>query len=360
MIKTPPAGTRRLRVLIVDDSLFMRAAIAKTLAAGPFEVVGQAKDGKEALVQLAKLKPDVITMDFNMPGMNGAETVRAVMQQQPTPVVMFSAHTKQGAKETFDALAAGAVDFVTKPAGEVSTDLSKIAEELTRKLLAASQARPRAASSVPPSRPSGQFLATATLPGVAVRPSTLPGATPRLCVIAISTGGPAALSEIVPALRADLKLAIVIVQHMPAGFTAALAERLDAVSQVSVREAQHGDRPMAGAVLIAPGDKHLEFDERGFVSLTDGPMVNGCRPAADVTMISAAKVYGRRCLAVVMTGMGKDGAAGALAIKRADGKTMAQDQATSVIYGMPKAAVDAGAIGEVAALGDIAAWLRFA
>ena len=351
---------KRVRVLIVDDSLFMRAAIAKTLSTGPFEIVGQAKDGKEALALLVKLKPDVITMDFNMPGMNGAETVRAVMQQQPTPVVMFSAHTKQGARETFDALAAGAVDFVTKPAGEVSTDLSKIAEELVRKLTAAALARPRVAT--PPPRPSGQITAARSSGSIPAfgRASTLPGATPRLCVIGVSTGGPAALSELIPALPADLKLAIVVVQHMPAGFTQALAERLDAVSRVSVAEAQHGDRPLAGSVLIAPGDKHLEFDDRGLVVLTDGPMVHGCRPAADVTMISAAKVYGRRCLAVVMTGMGKDGAAGALAIKRADGKTLAQDQATSVIYGMPKAAIDAGAIDEVAALGDIAAWLRFA
>jgi len=351
---------KRVRVLIVDDSLFMRAAIAKTLSTGPFEIVGQAKDGKEALALLVKLKPDVITMDFNMPGMNGAETVRAVMQQQPTPVVMFSAHTKQGARETFDALAAGAVDFVTKPAGEVSTDLSKIAEELVRKLTAAALARPRVAT--PPPRPSGQIPAARSSGSIPAfgRASTLPGATPRLCVIGVSTGGPAALSELIPALPADLKLAIVVVQHMPAGFTQALAERLDAVSRVSVAEAQHGDRPLAGSVLIAPGDKHLEFDDRGLVVLTDGPMVHGCRPAADVTMISAAKVYGRRCLAVVMTGMGKDGAAGALAIKRADGKTLAQDQATSVIYGMPKAAIDAGAIDEVAALGDIAAWLRFA
>jgi two-component system chemotaxis response regulator CheB len=141
---TPPAGTRRVRVLVVDDSLFMRSAIAKTLAAGPFEVVGQARNGREALEQVGKLQPDVITMDFNMPGLNGAETVRALMRQRPTPVVMFSAHTRQGAKETFDALAAGAVDFVTKPAGEVSVDLSRVAEELTRKLLAAASARPRA------------------------------------------------------------------------------------------------------------------------------------------------------------------------------------------------------------------------
>jgi two-component system chemotaxis response regulator CheB len=155
-------------------------------------------------------------------------------------------------------------------------------------------------------------------------------------------------------------LALVIVQHMPAGFTAALAERLDAASKVSVREAQVGDRPLAGGVLIAPGDRHLEFDERGMVMLTDGPQVNGCRPAADVTMMSAAKVYGRRTLGVVMTGMGKDGAAGALAIKNASGKTCAQDQPTSVIYGMPKAAVEAGAVDEVVPLSDIAGWLRYA
>jgi two-component system chemotaxis response regulator CheB len=344
--------TKKIRVLITDDSLFMRAAISKTLPADKFEICGQAKDGNDALAQIGKLAPDVVTMDFNMPGMNGAETVRAIMQTKPTPVVMFSAHTKQGAKETFDALAAGAVDFVTKPAGEVSVDLSKIADELTRKLVAASMSRPRAAAApVAPARTSGP---------IAIPRSTMTGGMPRLCVIAISTGGPAALSELVPALPGDLRLALVIVQHMPAGFTAALAERLDASSKVSVREAQQGDRPLAGGVLIAPGDKHLEFDERGMVLLTDGPMVNGCRPAADVTMISAAKVYGRRTLGVVMTGMGKDGAAGALAIKKAEGKTCAQDQHSSVIYGMPKAAVDAGAIDEVLPLADLAGWLRYA
>ncbi|MDX2090656.1 MAG: chemotaxis response regulator protein-glutamate methylesterase [Kofleriaceae bacterium] len=352
---------RKTRVLVVDDSLFMRAAIAKTLAAGPFEIVGQAKDGTEALAHIAKLRPDVVTMDFNMPGMNGAETVREVMRTHPTPVVMFSAHTRQGAKETFDALAAGAVDFVTKPAGEVSTDLSKIADELMRKLADAAQSRPRVAMAPIPARPSGVMQALSPT-GAPTRPtmSTLTGALPRVCIIAISTGGPAALSEVIPALPETLKLAIVVVQHMPAGFTAHLAERLNSASMVIVREAQAGDRPLPGTVLIAPGDRHLEFDERGNVVLTVGALVNGCRPAADVTMQSAAKVFGRRTLAVVMTGMGRDGAAGALAIKRADGKTLAQDQATSVIYGMPKAAVDAGAIDEVAALGDIAAWLRYA
>lgn len=351
------ARPRKIRVLIVDDSLFMRAAITRALAGGPFEVVGQAKDGNDALAQIQKLSPDVVTMDFNMPGMTGAEAVRQVMQQHPTPVVMFSAHTRQGAKETFDALAAGAVDFLPKPDGEVSVDLTKIADELVRKLVAAAQARPRAASPPAPPRPSSSSSALRLTTAAAV---SSPGALPRLCVIGISTGGPAALSEILPVLPPDLRVALVIVQHMPAGFTGPLAERLDAASHVSVSEARTGDRPLPGSVLIAPGDRHLEFDDRGAVSLTDGPQVNGCRPAADVTMISAARVYGRRALAVVMTGMGRDGADGALAIKRAHGKTLAQDQATSVIYGMPRAAIDAGAIDEVAALGDIAAWLRYA
>ena len=345
-------SNRKLRVLVVDDSLFMRAAIAKTLAAGPFDVVGQAKDGPDALAQVQRLQPDVLTMDFNMPGMNGAETVRALMQQRPTPVVMFSAHTTQGAKETFEALAAGAVDFVTKPAGEVSVDLHKVADDLIRKLTTAAASRPRAAMPV--------LRTTGPMPVARVGGTTLPGGLPRLCVVAVSTGGPAALSEVIPALPADLRCAVVVVQHMPAGFTAALAERLDAASRVSVREAQAGMRPLAGGVLVAPGDKHLEFDAGGQIILSDGPPVNGCRPSADVTMQSAVKIYGRRTLGVVMTGMGKDGAAGALAIKRSDGKTCAQDQHSSVIWGMPKSAIDAGAIDEVLPLAEIATWMRFA
>ena len=346
---------KKLRVLVCDDSSFMRGSIARTLTTAGFEVIGQAKDGKDAVEKVVQLGPDVVTMDFNMPELNGAEAVREIMKRRPTPVLMFSAHTRQGARETFEALGAGAVDFVTKPAGEVSADLSKIAAELTRKLIAtaASKPRPALAPAAPPPRRA------TTLPGVAAT-TTLPGGLPRLCVIAVSTGGPAALSELIPALPGDLRFAIVIIQHMPAHFTATLAERLDAISQLTVREAQHGDRPMAGLALIAPGDRHLEFDERGLVVLGDAPPVHGCRPAADLAMVSAAKVYGRRTIGVVMTGMGKDGAAGALAIKKAEGKTFAQDQATSVIFGMPRASIDAGAIDEVVPLGDLAAHLRYA
>ena len=345
---------KKLRVLVCDDSSFMRGSIARTLTTAGFEVIGQAKDGKDAVEKVVQLGPDVVTMDFNMPEMNGAEAVREIMKRRPTPVLMFSAHTRQGARETFEALGAGAVDFVTKPAGEVSADLSKIAAELTRKLIATAASKPRpamTAAAPPPRRAS-------TLPTGAT--TTLPGGLPRLCVIAVSTGGPAALSELIPALPGDLRLALVIIQHMPPHFTAALAERLDAISQLTVREAVNGDRPIAGLALIAPGDKHLEFDERGAIVLGDAPPVHGCRPAADLTMLSAAKVYGRRTIGVVMTGMGKDGAAGALAIKKAEGKTFAQDQATSVIFGMPRASIEAGAIDEVVPLGDLAAHLRYA
>ncbi len=392
-----------IRVLVVDDSMFMRGAIAKTLTAtGVFEVVGQAKDGHEALARVLSLKPDVVSMDFNMPGWTGADAVQAIMAQRPTPIVMFSAHTTKGAKETLDALAAGAVDFVTKPAGEVSADLSKVQEELVRKLTSASAARPRASvrapvsathTPIPQSSPSvalGAAIAgiagvagpastrhvpSATRPplssreprpsnpgsAVPVSPRALPsgGALPKLVVIAVSTGGPVALGQLVPQLPADTRFAVVIVQHMPAHFTAALADRLDHDSPLSVREAQNGDRPRPGLVLIAPGDKHLEFDDRGNVVLRDGPSVNGCRPAADVTMVSAARVYGRRTVGVVLTGMGRDGTAGALAIRRAEGRTLAQDEDSCVIFGMPRAAIEAGAIEEVAPLKEIASRLRY-
>lgn len=343
-----------IRVLVVDDSMFMRGAISKTLtSSGRFEVIGQAKDGEEAVRRVLELSPDVVTMDFNMPTMNGAEAVRAIMQRRPTPVVMFSAHTRQGAKETLDALSAGAVDFVTKPAGEVSADLSMVQEELTRKLASAASSRPRSGPAPAP-QPAAK-----PAPASARAPLSFSGALPKLCVIAISTGGPVALSRLLPALPADTRFALVVVQHMPAMFTAALAERLDAESALTVREAEAGDRPRPGLALIAPGDRHLEFDARGAVVLSDGPLVHGCRPAADLTMVSAAKVYGRRTIGLVMTGMGRDGTAGAQAIRAAEGHTIAQDEASSVIFGMPRSAIEAGAIEEVAPLDELPSRLRY-
>ncbi len=372
----------KIRVLIVDDSLFMRAAIKKLLDSRPeFQVIELAKDGQEGVDKVLELSPDVVTMDFNMPRMNGVQAVREIMRKRPTPVLMFSAHTRQGAKETLEALHAGAVDFVTKPAGEVSAHLDGIADELCSKLLAAARSRPRSAQMVatsslrtsrtmqaqeqtPPPSASGSFRNIITQTSAA-------GGLPRVVVIGISTGGPVALSRVIPNLPKTLRVAVLIVQHMPEAFTAMLAERLSSESQVEVREACDGDRPKAGTVLIAPGGMHLKVDPSGVLRLSDGPLVHGCRPAADVTMSSAAAAYGRRTIGVVMTGMGKDGAQGLVAIKAAGGKTFdgaqglvaikaaggktfAQDRDSCVIFGMPKAAIDSGAVDEVVALDDLA------
>jgi len=337
---------KRVRVLIVDDSLFMRAAIKKILAADPrIEVVGEARDGAEAVTRAAALRPDVITMDFNMPNLDGPGAVRRILATAPIPVVMLSAHTTDGARETFEALNAGAVDFLAKPSGEVSADFSRIKGKLLEKVLAAAEARPRALAPLP--------ARTAKVRMDSIN-STWPPTGPRVVVVAISTGGPAALGRFLPALPADTRFALLIVQHMPEGFTARLAERLDALSAIQVREAKDGDRPRQGRALIAPGDRHLEIDSSGFIRLTDGPEVHGCRPAADVTMASAARAFGRRSVGLVMTGMGKDGTEGLAAIKAAGGTTFAQDQHSSVIFGMPKVAIEAGVVDEVAALDDLA------
>lgn len=336
---------RKIRVLVVDDSMFMRAAIKKLLDADTrFEVVGQAKDGADGVAKVLTLAPQVVCMDFNMPKMDGAAAVREIMAKKPTPVVMFSAHTREGARETFEALAAGAVDFVTKPSGEVSADLSALGPKLTEKLLAAAASTPRVFAP-PPARAAARDASASIPPGM------------RVCALGISTGGPAALSRVIPQLPGSMSAALLIVQHMPAGFTGPLAERLNAASAIEVREAADGDRPRAGVALVAPGDRHLEIEDGGICRLTSAPEVNGCRPAADVLMKSVARVFGRRSAGVVMTGMGRDGAEGLLAIKQAGGRTLAQDRDTSVVYGMPRAAAEVGAADTVASLDDIPGWL---
>jgi two-component system chemotaxis response regulator CheB len=281
-------------------------------------------------------------MDYNMPGMDGAQAVRELMRRRPLPVVMVSSHTREGARETFEALAAGAVDFLAKPSGEVSADMQSLGPTLVGKILAAAVAAPRA-------------LAPATPPPTrAVDAVTWPPTGPNVVIIGVSTGGPAALSRVIPALPGSIGFALVIVQHMPQGFTGPLAERLNGQSAIAVREAVAGEKPRQGLALIAPGDRHLEFGPGGTIQIHDGAEVNGCRPSVDVTMRSAARIYGRRASGVLMTGMGKDGADGMTAIKAAGGRTIAQDKETCVIYGMPRAAVEAGAVDEVLPLDEIA------
>jgi two-component system chemotaxis response regulator CheB len=338
----------RIRVLVVDDSLFMRAAIKKIVENDPrFEVVGVAKDGAEGVAQVQQHKPDVVTMDFNMPKMNGADAVREIMHTRPTPVVMLSAHTRDGARETFEALTAGAVDFLTKPSGEVSADFQAIGPKLLEKLAACAGVTPRELKPVK-ARP----------PTVDPSLTTWPPTGPKVVVIGVSTGGPSALTRVLPALPADIGVAVIVVQHMPAQFTTTLAERLNGLSAIEVREAQEGDKPRRGLALVAPGDRHLEFGDKGILVLSDGPEVNGCRPSVDVTMRSAAKIFGRRTIGVIMTGMGRDGAEGLAAVRAAGGRTLAQDKATSTIWGMPRAAVEAGVVDEVVALDEIAGKLE--
>lgn len=340
-----------IRVLVVDDSAFMRTAVTRTLATDPrVEVIGHAKDGQDAVEKVRELRPDVVTMDFNMPRLNGAQAIEKIFEDRPVPVVMLSAHTMDGAKETLQALRAGAVDFVTKPDGEVSTDLGSVRDELLRKIRAAARSRPRASGPPPVVRPVAPKPAPATSPGRISFSSILD----PLLIVAVSTGGPAALEKVVPGLPDDFPLGVLVVQHMPAQFTKALAGRLDSISPLRVSEAAAGDRVEAGRVLIAPGDRHTLLERNGCVRLADSAPVNGCRPSADVTLQSAVPVFGGRLTLLVMTGMGKDGALGAAAVKAARGRIFAQDQATSVVYGMPKAVVEAGLADEQLALDAIA------
>jgi len=365
----------KIRVLVVDDSAFMRVAVARTISADPrFEVVGQAKDGQDGVDKTVELSPDVVTMDFNMPRLDGAAAVREILRLKPTPVVMLSAHTYEGAKETVEALAAGAVDFVTKPSGEVSTDLSGISAELLKKLAAARRARPQPPPKEDPAalrrsardvtipidiqpRPASSSSSSGSSRSSGKRISFASAMLDPAVIIAISTGGPSALEQVIPHLPANFSRGVLVVQHMPGQFTRALAERLDSMSAVKVREARPQDRIAAGVVMIAPGDKHVIFERTGMIKLTESPPVNGCRPSADVTLQSAASLYGRRLTTVVMTGMGRDGALGSSSAKAAGGKVFAQDKETSVVYGMPKAVVDLGLADEVLPLSRIAARL---
>jgi two-component system, chemotaxis family, protein-glutamate methylesterase/glutaminase len=346
----------RIRVLVTDDSAFMRQVVTRALEADArFEVVGVASSGAEAVELCRKLLPDVVTMDFNMPGMNGAQATRAILAQRVTPVVMLSAHTQQGAKETLQALEAGAVDFVTKPNGEVSAHLGDAKSELIEKLLAASGANVAALTP----RPLERERLPAFEPELRSSPHSsrrmsLAGQH-RLIVVASSTGGPQALARVVPQLKLPGRAALIIVQHMPDGFTGALSEQLSEAAGFPVREAQNGDLAAPGSALLAPGGTHLLLDRTGRVQLRADPPVHGVRPAADPTLVSAAQSFGARTIGVVLTGMGRDGAKGLAAVKASGGATLAQDKATSLVYGMPKAAVELGVIDTVSPLERIAA-----
>jgi two-component system chemotaxis response regulator CheB len=291
-------------------------------------------------------------MDFNMPGLNGADATRAILASRPVPIVMLSAHTREGAAATVEALAAGAVDFVAKPGGEVSPALSEIKDELTKKLLGAASAKVLTAPATTGTAARAPSAPRRSVPEPERSTAKMPPGL-RVVVIASSTGGPAALVHVLGTLRLAKAAALIIVQHMPVGFTAALADQLSERAAFKIREATTGDRLEGGLALIAPGGKHLVLDRGGNVSLDESAPVHGVRPAADVTLKSVALAYGPRAVGVVLTGMGRDGALGLAAIKAAGGRTVAQDRESSTVYGMPKAALELGVVEETAAVQHI-------
>jgi two-component system chemotaxis response regulator CheB len=321
-------------VLVVDDSAFMRRVIGEIIdGSGEFRVVGTARNGHDALRQIHALAPDIVTLDVEMPELGGVETLGYIMSETPRAVVMLSAAATQGGVDlTLRCLELGAVDFVRKPTGAGSHDLSTVATTLLAALRAATEvnlqgvqllARPRFVTPAPVVRSRSDAT-------VAV-------------AIACSTGGPRALAEVIPALPGDLLAAVLVVQHMPPGFTRSLANRIDGMSELRVTEAEHGEPVVVNRVYLAPGGLHMRVVGNGpgawTIALDDGPAMHGVRPSADRLFESVAEQFGAASIGVVLTGMGKDGAEGLRAIRKAGGAGIVQDRATSTIDGMPQAAL---------------------
>lgn len=323
------AVVREIRVLIVDDSPFMRRSLERLLSKSPgVRIVGTAADGIEAVRKVLELRPDVVTMDVAMPRMDGVAAVEEIMSVLPTPIVMVSSLTSEGSDIAIQALEAGAVECVAKPSG-IAGELADVADQLTGAILRASHARVR--------RRRVSLVNQRLSPVVhAPRASKPLLASKRVLIIGSSTGGPPALTAIVPLLPANFPAGVLVVQHMPAGFTAALARRLDSLSPLVVREAAEADLIAAGQVLIAPGDFHATIAHDRRVHLSQGASLHGVRPAIDVTLESVVHIYGKDATVVILTGMGRDGAQGAAGIEAAGGSILVQDEATSVVYGMPK------------------------
>jgi len=382
-----------VKVLVVDDSGFFRRRVSEILSSDPtIQVVGTATNGKEAIDQALALKPDVITMDYEMPMMDGITAVRHIMQRCPTPVLMFSSLTHEGARVTLDALDAGAVDFLPKNFEDISRNPEKVKQMLCEKVHsisrsnrrfsgygsnstpaptpAAAAVSPRASSAAPtPSRPAPAAApARSALPAAHAHAAHSSAATAhphaahspapkrkayKLVAIGTSTGGPVALQRVLTQLPANFPAPIVLIQHMPAAFTKAFAERLDKLCRISVKEAEDGDMLRPGLALLAPGGKQMMIDGRGAVKILPGDERLNYKPCVDITFGSAAKSYNDKVLAVVLTGMGADGREGARLLKQSGSQIWAQDEASCVIYGMPMAIVKAELADAVYSLDDI-------
>ncbi|MDO7900767.1 chemotaxis response regulator protein-glutamate methylesterase [Pseudomonas sp. K1(2024)] len=360
-----------VKVLVVDDSGFFRRRVSEILSADPtIQVVGTATNGKEAIDQALALKPDVITMDYEMPMMDGITAVRHIMQRCPTPVLMFSSLTHEGARVTLDALDAGAVDYLPKNFEDISRNPDKVKQMLCEKVHTISRSNRRFSSfsSPTPSAPSSSAASSS----VASSPAPVRSAAPtrpsapaashspapkrkpyKLVAIGTSTGGPVALQRVLTQLPASFPAPIVLIQHMPAAFTKAFAERLDKLCKISVKEAEDGDVLRPGLALLAPGGKQMMVDGRGTVKILPGDERLNYKPCVDITFGSAAKTYGDKVLSVVLTGMGADGREGARLLKQGGSTVWAQDEASCVIYGMPMAIVKANLADAVYSLDDI-------
>lgn len=335
---------RQVKVLVVDDSAFMRKVLSDLLQSDPeLTVVATARDGVDGVTKALALRPDVVTLDIEMPRLDGFGALQEIMRQQPMPIVMVSSLTQTGAEATIRALAMGAVDFAAKPSGSISVDMYLTRDVLIAKVKAAAGATPRYRRIHPVTPPVAAALQP--ISGTPCR---------QLVVIGCSTGGPGALHQILPFMPANLDAGVLIVQHMPAGFTRSLAQRLDEISPLHVKEAEEGDQVQNGWALVAPGGSHLMLDPRGRVQLDQGATMHGVRPAVDKTFESTVPVWGHRMVGVILTGMGYDGAKGMVALKRQGGRTIAEDASTCVIYGMPKVVADLGAADYVLPIQEIA------
>jgi len=355
-----------ITVVVVDDSAFMRKALSSMLEKDPgISVVATARNGEEGLEMIRKHNPNVVTLDIEMPKMDGLTALRHIMMEMPRPVLMVSSLTVEGAEATLKALELGAVDFIPKQLSKVSLDIVKIEEDLQEKVKQIARRRfvpPR------PGRPAPSRLGTAVAAatasatnGAAAAPRPVSSRTGRpnrdIVAIGVSTGGPPAVQKVLSQLPADFPATILIAQHMPAAFTGPFAKRLDGVCKITVKEAQTGDRIAPGIAYVAPGGKHIRLDVRGgrmeLVVATE-PADALYKPSANVLMESVGSSIGKKALGVILTGMGSDGAEGMKVLKQKGGRSIAQSDASCVVYGMPKAIVDAGLADEIHDIDDMA------
>ena len=352
---------KKFRVLVVDDSAFMRKVLETIFNADEqLVVIGHAKDGREAIALAESLKPDVITMDLNMPHMDGLQATAQIMTTNPRPIVVVSSESKEGAASTLRALELGAIDFVTKPSSGIDLDMQSVKDDLLRKVRIASKVRVvRTASRLAAALQAPMNGGAAAKPQSPVTRPANPAAVPSdmrfpVVVLAASTGGPATVMRLAPGFTKDFPAAVILVQHMPAAFTTQYALQLAEFTGIRVKEAEANESVQPGTFYICPGGQHLRVSPTGRMQLDSATgRIDGYLPNIDVTMESVAAFAGAMSIGVVLTGMGSDGARGAKAIKNAGGYVVAQDEATSVIFGMPAEAIKSGAVDQVLGIDDI-------